>query len=184
MFELAATHRYKQNNKMLLWYGSDPDGARLDRLPVGGHRKEIILAIPVYRVEEDSKTIDLLLRCCSPMNRPHLLRNNTVSALYITGRKYTAEIVKQHSLADFLWLASKDGLCFRASAIAYHSGLQDVLLQAARQSMDMSLRGVTDGNPSQWGLASASSVKGLPSFHKYWQQVVVTGFLGQPMLYV
>ncbi|KAF7794154.1 hypothetical protein EIP86_005285 [Pleurotus ostreatoroseus] len=139
--------------------------------PESGQQDSNMDGILVFGVAEDSRTIDMFLRCCYPLLNPALDVSN-VCAVYKAGQKYKADVVTRHSLQALSRFASDPSTCLRAYAVACHLRLANEARLAALGSLCMSWRDVVQNKFSELDLMPASCLSNLLEYHRECQVAV------------
>ncbi|KAJ3543578.1 hypothetical protein NM688_g5839 [Phlebia brevispora] len=120
---------------------------------------------PLIRVTEDSKTMDVFLRCCYPVPNP-TLDISQLATVYGTGDKYNVEAVKQHAVSELSRFTPQPLYCLRAYVLACHFGLRDEAKRAARQTLERSREEILHPTFPELDLIPASSYTRLTAFRQ------------------
>lgn len=108
---------------------------------------------------------------CDAVAKPEVDLSNFV-AVYKAGEKYQAEVVTQHALGELNKLALQPSTCLRAYALACHMRLRPEAAAAAKQTLQLPTRALTDPTSPEMGLMSASSFAELLAYHRKCRSVV------------
>ncbi|KAJ3544092.1 hypothetical protein NM688_g5781 [Phlebia brevispora] len=118
---------------------------------------------PVVHVTEDSKTMDVFLRCCYPILRPSLDISH-LAAIHRAADKYDAEAVEQHVVSELSRYIQQTEHSLRAYILACHFGLRDEAKRAARQTLEMRKEDLILASFPELELVPASSFTLLLSY--------------------
>lgn len=98
---------------------------------------------PIIHVMENSKVMDVFLRCCYSVPNATLNISQLVP-VHHAGDKYNVEAVKKHVESELSCYIPQPDHCFCAFVIAWHLQLKDEVRRAAIQMVHLSKDDITD----------------------------------------